>query len=123
MAHPPPSGHGSVGEQPQDDAECDQPGETVGAQILHEGYDVAGDIAEERRLAYVGITRAQQTLALSFAAKRSQYGSTVDCEPSRFIAELPAEDLQWQGEGTQASPEEARARGLETLAGLKRLLG
>lgn len=79
-----------------------------------------GNIEEERRLAYVGITRAQQTLAMTMAAKRRQFGETINCEPSRFLAELPAEDLNWQG--ADISDEEANeARGQETLAGLKNL--
>jgi ATP-dependent DNA helicase Rep len=79
-----------------------------------------GNIEEERRLAYVGITRAQQTLAMTMASKRRQFGETINCEPSRFIDELPQEDLQWQGGG--ADTEEANEeRGQETLAGLKNL--
>ena len=78
------------------------------------------NIEEERRLAYVGITRAQQTLSMTMALKRRQFGETINCEPSRFIAELPQDDLQWQGGGqdTQDANEE---RGQETLAGLKDL--
>jgi ATP-dependent DNA helicase Rep len=77
-------------------------------------------IAEERRLAYVGITRARQTLTLSYAAKRRQFGETVDCEPSRFIAELPQEDLQFVG-GETTDPDAAEQRANETLTGLKAL--
>ena len=79
-----------------------------------------GDVEEERRLAYVGITRAQQTLAMTMATKRRQFGETINCEPSRFIDELPQDDLQFQGGGaeTQEANEE---RGQETLAGLKDL--
>jgi ATP-dependent DNA helicase Rep len=78
------------------------------------------NIAEERRLAYVGITRARETLAMTLAMKRRQFGETINCEPSRFIAELPQDDLQWQGGG--ADTEEANEeRGQETLAGLKNL--
>jgi ATP-dependent DNA helicase Rep len=78
------------------------------------------NIAEERRLAYVGITRAQQTLSMTMALKRRQFGETIKCEPSRFIAELPQDDLQWQG-GGQETQEANTERGLETLAGLKGL--
>ena len=79
-----------------------------------------GNIEEERRLAYVGITRAQQTLAMTMAAKRRQFGETINCEPSRFLEELPADDLRWQG--ADVDDEEANeARGQETLAGLKGL--
>jgi ATP-dependent DNA helicase Rep len=79
-----------------------------------------GNIEEERRLAYVGITRARQTLCMTTARKRRQYGESVKCEPSRFIAELPEEDLHWQG-GGQDTKEDNEARGQETLAGLKGL--
>jgi ATP-dependent DNA helicase Rep len=79
-----------------------------------------GDIEEERRLAYVGITRARESLALTLAEQRRQFGDTVECQPSRFIDELPGEDLQWQG-GGDGTPEANEARGQETLAGLKSL--
>jgi ATP-dependent DNA helicase Rep len=78
------------------------------------------NIEEERRLAYVGITRAQQTLSMTMALKRRQFGETIRCEPSRFIAELPQDDLQFQG-GGEDSQEANLARGKETLAGLKNL--
>jgi len=81
-----------------------------------------GNIEEERRLAYVGITRAQQTLTMSLARKRRQYGETLNCEPSRFIAELPQDDLQWQG-GTEEHEEANDERGQATLASLKSLFG
>jgi ATP-dependent DNA helicase Rep len=80
------------------------------------------NIAEERRLAYVGITRARQTLTMSLAMKRRQFGESVNCEPSRFIAELPQDDLQWQG-GDADTAEANEERGKETLAGLKNLFG
>ena len=80
------------------------------------------NIAEERRLAYVGVTRAQQTLAMTLALKRRQFGETNNCEPSRFIEEQPQEDLQWQGGGTETQEANAE-RGQETLAGLKNLFG
>jgi len=81
-----------------------------------------GNIEEERRLAYVGITRAQQTMTMTMAAKRKQFGDTIDCEPSRFIEELPQDDLSWQG-GAEEDEEVAQQRANDTLAGLKELLG
>jgi ATP-dependent DNA helicase Rep len=90
--------------------------------LPHRASVEEGNIEEERRLAYVGITRAQQTLAMTAARKRRQFGDTINCEPSRFIDELPAEDLQWQG-GDADSEEANDARGQETLAGLKNLFG
>lgn len=78
-------------------------------------------IEEERRLAYVGITRAQKTLTMTLAKQRRQFGEWMDCTPSRFIDELPQEDLEREGLG-EASPEQNRARGRATLNGLKGLL-
>lgn len=78
-------------------------------------------IDEERRLAYVGITRAQKNLTFSFASQRQRYGEKIDCEPSRFLDELPRDDLHFIGED---KPETAdKKEGLATLAGLKHLLG
>jgi ATP-dependent DNA helicase Rep len=55
----------------------------------------AGDVEEERRLMYVGVTRAQQSLHLSWCRTRKRAGERVTCEPSRFIAELAQEDLRY----------------------------
>ncbi|PLW84184.1 DNA helicase Rep [Kineobactrum sediminis] len=78
------------------------------------------NISEERRLAYVGITRAQQTLTMTMALKRRQYGEIISCEPSRFLAELPIDDLQWQG-GDADTAEANEQRASETLSSLKSL--
>jgi DNA helicase-2/ATP-dependent DNA helicase PcrA len=51
------------------------------------------ELEEERRLCYVGITRAREALCLSFAAVRSQWGSANYNSPSRFLAEIPSELL------------------------------
>ena len=48
-------------------------------------------IEEERRLCYVGITRAQEQLSLTYALRRYAYGSLLSTEPSRFLSEIPAE--------------------------------
>lgn len=77
-------------------------------------------IEEERRVAYVGITRAQLTLTLSFARTRRRYGQTEACEPSRFIGELPEDDLHWVGKGE--SSEDGRIAGRETLSNLREML-
>ena len=50
-----------------------------------------GSRDEERRLLYVGITRAQQRLYLSYCGMRKKYGELVRCEPSSFMAELGEE--------------------------------
>jgi len=55
---------------------------------------IAGDIEEERRLFYVGITRARDKLYLLRAATRLQRGSEIPCKPSRFLEELSQQDLK-----------------------------
>ena len=52
-------------------------------------------IEEERRLLYVGITRAKQHLTLTMAGQRRRYGESMRCDMSRFLAELPESDLDW----------------------------
>ena len=56
-----------------------------------------GELAEERRLAYVGITRARQRLYLSRAIARSAWGQPAFNPPSRFLDEVPAEHVSWTG--------------------------
>ncbi len=80
-------------------------------------------IEEERRLAYVGITRAMKTLAFAYAKQRKRYGEVVQCEPSRFLNELPADDLHWDGKGSSADPELKQERGAAHVAHLRNLLG
>jgi len=77
-------------------------------------------IEEERRLAYVGITRAQKTLTLSYCSHRSRYGEIISCEPSRFLDELPKEDLEWAN--APQEPEVQKERGKAHLAQLKNML-
>jgi ATP-dependent DNA helicase Rep len=80
-------------------------------------------IEEERRLAYVGITRAQKTLTLTVATRRRRGGELVRCEPSRFLEELPQDDLEWEGTGVELAPEVRQERGKAQLANLKGMLG
>jgi ATP-dependent DNA helicase Rep len=84
----------------------------------HQSQDPAG-IEEERRLAYVGITRAKLSLTLLHAAQRRRGGEPVTTEPSRFLAELPKEDLDWE---KSASPQESQARADAHLENLRSLL-
>jgi ATP-dependent DNA helicase Rep len=75
------------------------------------------NIEEERRLMYVGITRAQRTLALTYAASRKQYGEKIETIPSRFIDELPDDDLQFEG-GEQQDKARVQEKGNSTLSAL-----
>ena len=92
--------------------------------LPHRNSVEGGQIEEERRLAYVGITRAQRTLTMTSARQRTQFGDTSATTPSRFIDELPEDDLVRIGGGdSQMSAEENQAKGEESLAALKELFG
>ncbi|MBF4550110.1 ATP-dependent DNA helicase PcrA [Pseudoclavibacter sp. RFBJ3] len=68
--------------------------------------DEPGGPAEERRLFYVGITRARKRLHLSLAMMRSQFGETAAALPSRYLQEIPSELIEWR-----VSPGSAAGRG------------
>ena len=91
--------------------------------LPHRNAIEVGTVEEERRLAYVGITRARRTLTLTLARQRKAYGELMDCQPSRFLDELPAEDLEWEGRADKEDPEKKQARGKDAIAGLRSLLG
>ena len=89
--------------------------------LPHRSSIEADSVEEERRLAYVGITRARKTLAFTFAAKRRQFGEIIDCAPSRFLDEIPPEDLEWEG-SEEAPVEQKQARGKAALSNLRDML-
>ncbi|AMC99510.1 DNA helicase Rep [Halomonas chromatireducens] len=91
--------------------------------LPHRNAIEAGTVEEERRLAYVGITRARRTLTLTLARQRKAFGELMDCAPSRFLDELPQEDLEWEGQPDREDPEKKQARGKDAIAGLRSLLG
>jgi len=65
--------------------------------LPHEGSLAEGRVEEERRLMYVGITRAKDQLTLSYAKRKRRFGEIIANEPSRFLKELPGGDLHWSG--------------------------
>jgi ATP-dependent DNA helicase Rep len=75
-------------------------------------------LEEERRLMYVGITRARKSLAISYCERRKRGGEWLGCEPSRFIAEMGDEIRQQDKPDSQAARENGKAR----LAMLKAML-
>jgi ATP-dependent DNA helicase Rep len=92
-------------------------------EILPHRNSLEGDsLEEERRLCYVGITRARQTLTLSYADKRKKYGDEIACVPSRFLKELPQDDLLSDSNAPPATAEERVARGKAYLDSLRNLL-
>ncbi|MFA5923175.1 MAG: DNA helicase Rep [Methylococcaceae bacterium] len=89
--------------------------------LPHQSSIDSDNIEEERRLAYVGITRAQRTCTFSYCTHRKRYGEISECEPSRFLNELPADDLEWINK-KQLTPEVIKERGKANLANLKTML-
>ncbi len=81
-------------------------------------------IEEERRLAYVGMTRAKKTLTLSLCKQRRNYNEMIDCVPSRFLEELPKEDLVWDGDKDPSTidPKEKEQKGRNHLSAIRAML-
>jgi ATP-dependent DNA helicase Rep len=90
--------------------------------LPHRNSIEADSVEEERRLAYVGLTRARRSLVLSYAEQRRRYGQVVACKPSRFLDELPEAVLDWELSQQPVSEEERQATGTAALADLRSLL-
>lgn len=71
-------------------------------------------VAEERRLFYVGITRAEERLYLSYAFRRGWYGNSEPTGPSRFLADLPATTLARPGQRSAAAPPQGWTTGWQS---------
>ncbi len=90
--------------------------------LPHRNCDTEEQICEERRLAYVGLTRAMETLTLTLTRRRRYRGELKRSEPSRFLDELPAEHILWEGRDDE--PEEKReARARASIDSLRDMLG
>lgn len=85
--------------------------------LPHQSSIDEGNVEEERRLAYVGITRAQQTLTFTMARERRQYGDVMKPEPSRFLFELPQDDIEWEEQraANEEAKEQQRQSGMDLL--------
>ncbi|MEZ2637165.1 DNA helicase Rep [Morganella morganii] len=91
--------------------------------LPHQSSIDEDNVDEERRLAYVGITRAQKSLFFTLCRERRQYGELIRPEPSRFLYELPQDDLYWDdGKKVVKTAEEKQQAGLRGVAGLKAML-
>lgn len=80
------------------------------------------DIEEERRLCYVGMTRARYSLTLTRCRSRQRYGESSQTEPSRFLADLPPEDVVTIGDVGENNEERDRQAGTDALASLREML-
>jgi len=81
-----------------------------------------GNVEEERRLAYVGITRAQRELIFTYARERRQFGEVSRTEASRFLHELPQDDLSWELTQTKQSIEKKQETAKMGVANLREML-
>lgn len=79
------------------------------------------NVDEERRLAYVGITRAQRELTFTLCKERRQYGELIKPEPNRFLYELPQDDLEWESERKPVTAEERMQKGQAHIANIRNL--
>lgn len=90
--------------------------------LPHKSSIEEDNVEEERRLAYVGVTRAKETLAIMVAKQRARYGEMVNSVPSRFLEEMPQDDLEWEEDMLQISDDEKRERGKDNIANLRKML-
>jgi ATP-dependent DNA helicase Rep len=81
------------------------------------------NVDEERRLAYVGITRAQRQLTFTLTRERRQFGEVIRPEASRFLYELPQGDLDWESSDRKPTQEERQRKGAAGIAALREALG
>jgi len=91
--------------------------------LPHEASIEEGRLDEERRLMYVGITRAKEQLWLSHANEAQRWGDRMRLKPSRFIDELPAEELQRDGADPVADAARKKERASAGIANIRALLG
>lgn len=77
------------------------------------------NVEEERRLMYVGITRAQRELTFTMCKERRQYGELLKPTQSRFLDELPFDDVEWEQSKKPVSQEERMAKGQSHIANLR----
>ena len=97
---------------------------------MEEGYlphgralEERGGIEEERRLAYVGITRAKQMLTMTLAEERTRYGKKDERQPSRFLQELPVELVTTlRAEGARALEQKREEQNTKYLAALRSVI-
>ncbi|OOF24722.1 ATP-dependent DNA helicase Rep [Salinivibrio proteolyticus] len=90
--------------------------------LPHQSSIDEDNIDEERRLAYVGITRAQKALTFVVCKERRQFGELIKPQHSRFLDELPFEDVEWETNKKPVSQQERMEKGQAAIANLKAML-
>ncbi|WP_099609325.1 DNA helicase Rep [Vibrio coralliilyticus] len=77
------------------------------------------NVEEERRLMYVGITRAQRELTFTMCKERRQFGELIKPTQSRFLDELPFDDVEWEVNKKPQTQEERMAKGQAHIANIR----
>jgi ATP-dependent DNA helicase Rep len=90
--------------------------------LPHQSSIDEDNIDEERRLAYVGITRAQKILFMTLVKERRQYGEVRNPEPSRFLHELPQDDLVWEHKKPKVSAQQRQQKSQVGIANLRDMM-
>ncbi|MGL5335707.1 MAG: DNA helicase Rep [Enterovibrio sp.] len=90
--------------------------------LPHQSSIDEDNIEEERRLTYVGITRAQRELTFTYCLQRRQYGELIKPTPSRFLDELPQDDLLREEDKAPPTAEQRIERSQQALANLRAML-
>ncbi|MDI9238202.1 UvrD-helicase domain-containing protein [Lysobacter sp. LF1] len=91
--------------------------------LPHEMALEEGSLEEERRLLYVGITRAKEQLWLSHSREAQKWGDKLRLQPSRFFDELPGAEIQRDGSDPVADAARKQERAAAGFAAIKALLG
>ncbi len=94
----------------------------VGAEegiLPHQTSIDEDNVEEERRLMYVGITRAQRELTFTMCKERRQFGELLKPQQSRFLDELPYDDVEWELKKKPVTQEERMAKGQAHIANLR----
>lgn len=87
--------------------------------LPHQSSIDEDNVEEERRLAYVGITRAQKELWFMICRERRQFGEVMRCEPSRFLLELPQDDLIWENRKPAQTEQQRVQSGKANIANIR----
>lgn len=90
--------------------------------LPHQSSIDEDNVDEERRLGYVGITRAQRELIFTVCKERRQFGELLQPEPSRFLYELPQDDVVWEHKKQKESAEVRQQKGQTSIANLRSMM-
>ncbi|MCB1561670.1 MAG: UvrD-helicase domain-containing protein, partial [Xanthomonadales bacterium] len=91
--------------------------------LPHQASLDEGRLEEERRLMYVGMTRAKRLLQISHSRRARRYGELVRLEPSRFLAELPDAEVHRIGDNSEQDQSEKQVRAETHMARIAAMLG